>query len=90
MQAIRSKLNEGEPTPQVTETDLRCAVDSAHAASILGVARKTLANWRCLGRGPRYVKYGGRLGPVRYRVADLVAWQGAQLRTPGFGGGPHA
>ena len=53
-------------------------------------SRKTLTNWRSLGIGPPYLKYGSRLGPVRYRLADLVAWQDAHLQKPAFGGGSHA
>ena len=37
----------------------------------LGVPRKTLQNWRVLGRGPRFRKFGSG---VRYSVADLDAW----------------
>lgn len=32
---------------------------------------RTLANWRGLGRGPRYIRVGGR--PF-YRRADLDVW----------------
>jgi len=41
------------------------------AAQLLGLARRSLANWRSQGRGPRYIKTGGR---VRYRTADLERW----------------
>ena len=41
------------------------------AAALLGVAVKTLRNWRCRGDGPKFVKLGGgRL--VRYRQSDLT------------------
>jgi len=43
----------------------------AEAAEYLGVARQTLANWRSLGKGPRFVRRG-RL--VRYAWCDLDAW----------------
>ena len=82
-------VDEDGPKPQASTTGPCDAVDSAEAAKLLGVTRKTLANWRSLGIGPQYLKYGGRLGPVRYRVADLADWQGAQLRTPASGGGYH-
>ncbi len=36
-----------------------------------GVSRKTLANWRVKGEGPRFVKIGGA---VRYRAEDVTAW----------------
>jgi excisionase family DNA binding protein len=41
------------------------------AAEYLGLSRQTLANWRSLGKGPRYAKRG-RI--VRYAWRDLDAW----------------
>jgi len=89
VQPITSKPNENEPTPSATETDLCCAVDSATAAKVLGVTRKTLASWRNLGIAPAYLKYGARLGPMRYQLTDLVEWQQAQLRLPASGEGSY-
>jgi hypothetical protein len=40
------------------------------AAAYLGVAEKTLANRRCRGTGPQFVK----LGRVYYFRDDLDAW----------------
>ena len=59
------------------------AVTETEAAQILGISPKTLRNWRCLGKGPPSVKYGGRNGPVRYVVAEVVAWQQAHRRNRG-------
>jgi hypothetical protein len=84
-----TRADEDEPKPRTPKTHPCDAVGSAQAARMLGITRKTLANWRNLGIGPQYLKYGGRLGPVRYRVADLAEWREAQLRTPAFGGGYH-
>lgn len=36
---------------------------------------KTLANWRCAGIGPTYLKINSL---VRYRLADVVAYEEAQ------------
>ncbi len=36
------------------------------------LAERTLANWRALGTGPRYLKLGKRA--VRYRRADVEAF----------------
>lgn len=47
-------------------------VDEQTAAEILNVSRKTLANWRWKGLGPRVRKVGQRL--VRYHRADLLAF----------------
>ena len=44
---------------------------SEQAGECLHVNARTLANWRYLGRGPRYVRSGSR---ALYRLADLEAW----------------
>jgi hypothetical protein len=66
---------------KVPAADLSRAVDSTHAAEVLGITCKTLANWRCLGVGPQFIKHDGRNGAVRYRLVDLVAWQDARRRN---------
>jgi predicted site-specific integrase-resolvase len=43
----------------------------AELAAHLKVESKTLADWRCKGRGPSYFKSGGI---VRYRQADVESW----------------
>lgn len=48
----------------------------ADMAARIGVPVGTLANWRCDGRGPRYLKVGRH---VRYRVEDLEAWLDRQV-----------
>lgn len=40
-------------------------------AERIGVAEKSLTNWRSTGAGPAYVR-AGRL--IRYREADVTAW----------------
>ncbi len=42
------------------------------AAPRCGVSPKTLANWRVLGRGPRFIKAGGR---IAYDPADIETWK---------------
>lgn len=37
----------------------------------LGLSEGTLANWRSAGRGPKYVRAGGR---VRYPEDEVVRW----------------
>src|SRR5688572_16803395 len=51
--------------------------DSDDAAEDLGLAPKTLANWRYQGRGPRYLKLGQR---VVYEQAELDAFKAANTR----------
>jgi hypothetical protein len=41
------------------------------AGSYLQVHPRTLANWRVLGKGPRYIRSGNR---ALYRQADLDVW----------------
>lgn len=49
----------------------------AAAATALGVAEKTLTNWRRAGRGPDYVRIEN--GRVRYTEEDLDKWRRAQV-----------
>jgi hypothetical protein len=39
---------------------------------------RTLERWRWTGKGPRFLKLGGR---VLYRLEDIEAWESARLRT---------
>ena len=39
----------------------------------------TMAHWRCEGRGPAYLKYGGR---VVYKGIDLNRWLDAHRVEP--------
>lgn len=61
-------------------------------AAYLGCAEQTLADWRCKGIGPGFIKVG-RL--VRYSLDDLKTWceQNKRTSTTGFqpkgGWGPH-
>lgn len=48
-------------------------VAEREAAATLGVAVRTLRNWRSLHKGPRYRKIGARM--VRYHRADLAEFQ---------------
>lgn len=55
---------------------------SREAASYLGITAETLVNWRCQGRGPAFLKTSpSRRGKVLYRVADITAWQQANVYT---------
>jgi len=48
----------------------------ADAAEYLGISEQTLARMRSEGRGPRYVKLGGR---IFYRAPDLDAFINARV-----------
>ena len=43
------------------------------------LSHRTLERWRWEGRGPRYLKVGGR---VVYRLEDVEAYEAAQSRDP--------
>jgi hypothetical protein len=43
----------------------------SEAAALLRRETKTLAQWRSLGKGPRYCKIEGR---IAYRACDLAAF----------------
>lgn len=49
--------------------------NSADVAEWLGTTPGTLAQWRYLGVGPRFIKLGRK---VMYDVADVEAWLNAQ------------
>ena len=69
MQLMSSNDSE---TPNGTSLQPGDLVDEKEAATILGVSRQTLANWRWRNEGPRARKVGARL--VRYHRADLLAF----------------
>lgn len=46
-------------------------------AERLRVSDKTLNQWAVKKTGPRYAKFGRH---VRYRLADVEAWEEAQIR----------
>lgn len=39
------------------------------------ISVRTLANWRCLGHGPRYTKVGGS---ILYPLAEVEAWEASR------------
>jgi hypothetical protein len=49
------------------------AVSESVAAPLLGVAKMTLANWRCQRKGPPYIVVNGR--SIRYNLGDLLSWR---------------
>jgi predicted DNA-binding transcriptional regulator AlpA len=55
------------------------AVGEREAMAILGVSLQTGRNWRCLRRGPPYLKLGRA---VRYPLSELLAWRDGHRVTP--------
>lgn len=50
----------------------------AEVAQRLRTTTGTLANWRVKGEGPKFIKSGKK---VLYPIAELVAYEQAQLRS---------
>ncbi|MDZ7733973.1 MAG: helix-turn-helix domain-containing protein [Acidimicrobiia bacterium] len=48
-------------------------------SALLGVPTATLANWRCAGKGPPFLRVGRH---VRYRRGDVEGWIDGQIRDP--------
>lgn len=55
------------------------AYPAPKAAAFLNVATKTLANWRAMGKGPKYCRLGRR---IVYRVEDLRRFMDEHLFDP--------
>jgi hypothetical protein len=52
----------------------------AELADRLGYAPATLAMWRVLGKGPRFIKFGvSQQARVRYPLAEVEAWEAENL-----------
>jgi hypothetical protein len=67
--------------------------DTRSQAERLGLKPKTLENWRCLGKGPPFIKLGDGPGAsVVYDDDDVDAWLAARRRnsTCDRGQGEHA
>ncbi|MGE7207044.1 helix-turn-helix domain-containing protein [Sphingomonas sp. NPDC019816] len=50
-------------------------LSTSEAAPLIGVAPKTLMNWRVLGVGPHHIRAGRK---VAYDVNDIEAWKAAR------------
>lgn len=53
-------------------------LNAAQLAEKLGNKVGTLAYWRYMGQGPKFIKVGRS---VRYRLADVDAWLNEQTRS---------
>ncbi|MGX1809679.1 helix-turn-helix transcriptional regulator [Nocardia sp. NPDC055321] len=53
----------------------------AQLAARTGFSEKTLRNWASTTPriGPPFSRFGGR---VRYRLVDVIAWEGGRLTSP--------
>jgi predicted site-specific integrase-resolvase len=46
---------------------------SKELAERLKMSEGTLRNWRCYGKGPKWIRVGGA---IRYRESDVKKWEG--------------
>mgnify|MGYP006165786907 CR=1 FL=1 len=69
------------PDPAAPSTPVRPSgsatahLHQEHLARRWGISPRTLERWRVEGRGPRYMKIGGR---VLYRLEDIEAYETSQ------------
>lgn len=47
-------------------------------AARLHLKPQTLANWRCIGLGPRFIKFGKK---VLYPIDEVEKWERANLHS---------
>ncbi len=56
------------------ELEAERALDTGQTAALLGLSEITLAQWRPMGKGPRFFRAGRS---IRYRLGDVVAYREA-------------
>lgn len=57
--------------PPAHSTSPKRFLSDVEIEATFGINRRTLQNWRVLGRGPLYRKFGSA---VRYDLRDVEAW----------------
>lgn len=67
------------PGAPASPPDLVPLLTPVEVGEYLGVPIGTLANWRYLGRGPAFIRFGRH---VRYRATDIAAWVDRQQTRP--------
>lgn len=67
MKAHTTEATRATPSPLLTESDV---------ADLLRISVRTLQDYRCSGRGPKFVKIGRR---IVYRQADVDAFIDARV-----------
>jgi hypothetical protein len=59
--------------------DISPYMDEERAAGYLGIAQRTLGNWRFVGRGPKYIRLGRR---ILYHRQHLDDWALSYAQHP--------
>lgn len=75
-QSSRCAVSHEPPTHELTAGE---RMRESDAAAYIGVAPKTLANWRSAGKGPRYCKLGRM---IVYQRGDLDAYFEDHMHAP--------
>lgn len=52
------------------------ALNTDQASTYTGLATATMEKLRCIGGGPRFIRYGRKA--VRYAISDLDAWMASR------------
>lgn len=63
------------------QISLDLTVDTPGAARYVGLRPQTMRVLRMSGAGPAYIRIGGPMGRVRYRVSALDEWMRARTFT---------
>ena len=54
-------------------------LNNTEAAAMIGITPATLRFWRCMGRGPKFVKLGAaKQAGVAYLESDILEWRSAR------------
>ena len=69
-----------EQATKPTEAGISSNLNDLEAARIIGIAPITLRQWRSHGKGPKYLRIGGKC--VRYRRSDIESWLDGQVVDP--------
>ncbi|KHK04041.1 helix-turn-helix transcriptional regulator [Desulfovibrio sp. TomC] len=70
---IEVRDRDGEEAP-VEERPVKLSLTQEDVETLYGIPHKTLEDWRCSGKGPRYIKPGKR---VYYLREDIEAFMNA-------------
>ncbi len=73
MESPHEETPQEDPTPEVWITRKELATRTK-------IPHNTLNQWASRGKGPRYARFGSI---VRYRLADVVAWEESQIGDNG-------
>lgn len=65
-------------TPKETAPPRRLMPPVVAARYLGGIAKQTLAKWRCVGGGPEFVRVGSR---IFYEESALNTWLDARRRS---------